>query len=220
MMRDSKEIFSFHLVNPPPLKIPWLLSHPPRLMMGLNHAESFITMNLGHPILSPRRYGLKTMATLAWWRDEDSLDGFLRQHLEYKNGWHIRMKLYRRWGEVAEIKNAVVDANLAAPDQPVVAVTLARLNLMQTRRFIIWGKPVERQVRDHQSQTMALAGIRPANTFLTFSIWKNEIEMINMVHGKDRGGDSHLLAMQERSRKDFHHEFTTMRFRATSLGLA
>ncbi len=38
--------------------------------------------------------------------------------------------------------------------------------------------------------------------------------MINMVHGGDklRDGESHKEAMQERNRKDFHHEFTTMRF--------
>ncbi len=129
-------------------------------------------------------------------------------------GWHIRMKLYRRWGKITELKEATVTPDLAVPDKPIVAVTLARLNLLQTRRFIKWGKPVEGQVRDHQGQTLALAAIRPLNTFSTFSIWRNESEMINMVQGRNKinDGDSHQLAMQERIRKDFHHEFSTMRF--------
>ena len=45
-------------------------------------------------------------------------------------------------------------------------------------------------------------------------IWKNESEMINPVRGKNesKDGESQNLAMQERTRKDFHYEFTTMRF--------
>jgi hypothetical protein len=39
-----------------------------------------------------------------------------------------------------------------------------------------------------------------------------------MVHGKGRfsGADRHAKAMVERARKDFHYEFTTLRFRALS----
>jgi hypothetical protein len=162
------------------------------------------------------RYNFKSVALLGWWNQESSLSAFLEQpaHKFLADGWHVRMKLYRKWGEISELKNAVVGPELATPDRPVVAVTLARLNLLETRRFIKWGRPVESQVRDHQGQNLALAAIRPLNTFSTFSVWKNESEMINMVNGKNklRDGDSHKLAMQERVRKDFHHEFTTMRF--------
>ena len=38
--------------------------------------------------------------------------------------------------------------------------------------------------------------------------------MIDMVHG--RSDDRHASAMKERNRKDFHHEFTTLRFRPIS----
>lgn len=173
-------------------------------------------MNLGASILSAPRYNLKTVAFFAWWREEKFLDEFLRSpcHSFADGGWHIRMRLYRRWGEISELKNAAIDPDLAASDKPVVAVTLARLKVLQTRRFIKWGKPVESQVRDHKGQTMALAAFRPFNTFSTFSLWKNESEMINMVQGRDKqqDGESHRLAMQERSRNDFHYEFSTMRF--------
>ena len=38
--------------------------------------------------------------------------------------------------------------------------------------------------------------------------------MVGMVQGRqeEHDGASHRLAMRERSRRDFHHEFTTMRF--------
>ena len=215
---NPKEIFSFHLAKLPLLDIPQFLLR--RLydnpISGLIHSESFFTMNLGKPIVSTARYNLKTFAVFAWWRNESFLDKFLEHpsHHFFESGWHVRMHLYRRWGEITELKNAAIYPNAAVPNKPIVAVTLARLKLLQTARFIRWGKPVESQVRDHKGQTLSLAALRPPKTFSTFSIWKNESEMINMVHGNNRvyDGESHHLAMQERIRKDFHHEFSTMRF--------
>ncbi len=218
MTMTNTEIFSFHLVTIPFLDVPRFVFTPMhgKNIPGLNHSESFFTMNLGESIVSPPRYNFKTFALFAWWSDEKFLDDFLQQtSFQFLNdGWHVRMKLYRRWGEISEIKNAFLNPPTTTTDSPVVAVTLARLNLLQTHRFIEYGKPVESQVRNHHGQTLALAAFRPLNTFSTFSIWKNESEMINMVRGGDklRDGESHKLAMQERNRKDFHHEFTTMRF--------
>lgn len=212
------EIFSFHLVKLTLSEIPRFLRSPihKKNISGLNHSESFLTMNLGQPIISTPRYNFNQFAFFAWWRNETFLDEFLQQHPYrfFDKGWHVRMTLYRRWGEISELSNAVVTPNLEIADRPIVAVTLARLNLLQTRRFIKWGKPVESQVRDHKGQTLALAAVRPMNTFSTFSIWKNESEMLNMVHGRNKlyDGESHKLAMRERVRKDFHSEFSTMRF--------
>lgn len=214
-MEFSNEIFSFHLMKLPLRKVPFFLFKPADKVPGLLHSESFLTMKLGAPITFFSRYNFNIAAFFAWWKEEYFLSQFLESSSQdfFSNGWHVRMKLYRRWGQVSELKNAIVIPELAEPNKSVVAVTLARLNILQTVRFIKWGKPVERQVRDHQGQNMALAAIRPLNTFSTFSIWKNESELLNMVHGRhEHDGDSHKLAMQERSRKDFHHEFTTMRF--------
>ena len=42
--------------------------------------------------------------------------------------------------------------------------------------------------------------------------------MTDMVHGEGSfpGATRHADAMEERDRKDFHHEFITLRFRALS----
>ncbi len=173
-------------------------------------------MNLGEPVMSGSRYNVTAAAMFAWWSSESRLDEFLKQpsHRYFDEGWHVRMRLYRRWGEIAELKDAAVDLDAKTPEGPVVAVTLARLKLLETTRFIKWGKPVESQVRDHSGNTLALAALRPLNTFSTFTIWRNEREMLDMVAGHDesKDGASHKLAMRERVRKDFHHEFMTMRF--------
>ncbi|RYE74585.1 MAG: hypothetical protein EOO74_11300, partial [Myxococcales bacterium] len=88
--------------------------------------------------------------------------------------------------------------------------------------FISWGRPVERQVRDHPGVTLALAAMRPPRTVSTFSIWQSGRAMTDMVMGRDRGPSPrddvrrHAEAMRERERRDFHHAFTTLRFRPLS----
>ena len=183
---------------------------------GLKHSESLFTMNLGESVLAPHRYNFESVAFFAWWSKESFLSDFLKysSYNFLKNGWHVRMKLYRRWGKITELSNAFVQPSLAEPEKTVVAVTLARLRLREITRFTKWGKPVEKQVRNHTGKNLALAAFRPLNTFSTFSIWQNEAEMRNMVRGRDKlhDGESHNLAMKERIRKNFHYEFTTLRF--------
>jgi hypothetical protein len=168
-MESSNEIFSFHLIKLPLTKVPFFLLRPHSKVSGLLHSESLLTMNLGSSIVLSSRYNCNLAAYFAWWKEEHFLDQFLESPAQnsFAHGWHVRMKLYRRWGQVSELKNTLVNPELANPNQSVVAVTLARLNLLQTARFIKWGMPVERQVRDHQGQILALAAIRPLNTFST-----------------------------------------------------
>jgi hypothetical protein len=92
------------------------------------------------------------------------------------------------------------------------------LKLPQIPRFIHWGKPVETLVRDHPGATLALAAFRPPRTVSTFSVWRSQREMVEMVRGQGAvpGAGRHAAAMVERRRKDFHHEFTTLRFRPLS----
>lgn len=174
-------------------------------------------MNLGEPIVSTPRYNFTTIAFFARWNDETAISDFLNRPSNrfLLDGWHVRMKLYRKWGAVSELANSFVAESESKFDGPVVAVTLARLRLSETIRFAKWGKPVERQVKNHPGNRLAYAAIRPLTTFSTFSVWDNETEMLNMVRGRNqiRDGESHREAMGERSRRDFHHEFTTMRFK-------
>ena len=85
-------------------------------------------------------------------------------------------------------------------------------------RFLRWGKPVERLVRDHPGTTLALAAFRPPRTISTFSVWRTVGEMEEMVRGYSTVPDPerHAAAMAERQRRDFHHEFATYRFRPLS----
>jgi hypothetical protein len=178
-------------------------------------------MELGSGIFSPARMQLRRLAVFAEWEGEDALDAFLTDTdlgRRLNAGWHVRLEFLRRWGRVSEFDELPASVDRMDPEAPVVAVTLARLKLSEVPRFIRWGKPVEKLVRDHPGTTLALAAIRPPRTVSTFSVWRSQREMVEMVrgHGSVPGAERHAAAMVERERKDFHHEFTTLRFRALS----
>lgn len=178
-------------------------------------------MTLGRPVALPSRYRPHQIAMFAVWQNEDAIDDFLRANrlgLTLAVGWHVRMEFLRRWGHIRELDGLPRIAREYDDHLPVVAVTLARLRVSQAIRFIRWGRPVEEQVRDDPATTITLAAMRPIRMLSTFSIWRTQQAMTDMVHGRSAApsADRHAKAMQERNRKDFHHEFTTQRFRPIS----
>lgn len=178
-------------------------------------------MTLGAGIFSSSRLLLRQLIVFAQWENEAAINHFLTENrlgIELAKGWHIRLLFLRQWGGISGFE--IPDKSLETTDSnvPVVAVTLARMKLPEVPRFICWGRPVEKLVRDHPGTTLSLASIRLPRTVSTFSIWKSQKEMTDMVHGHSRVPDPrrHVDAMGERKRKDFHFEFTTLRFQPIS----
>lgn len=216
-------VFSFHLAECGFATTLGALVRPPRSQStpGLVHAECMVPMTLGRPVALPWRYRPHQIAVFAAWQSESAIDEFMRSAglgRALAEGWHVRMEFVRRWGHVRELDGLPQNALEHEDHQPVVAVTLARLRVSQAIRFIRWGKPVEEQVRDDPATTMSLAAMRPIGTLSTFSIWRTQRAMTDMVHGRSNTplSDRHARAMQERKRKRFHYEFTTLRFRPIS----
>jgi hypothetical protein len=154
----------------------------------------------------------------AAWESEAAIDDFLegtKLGRAFAAGWHVRMAFLRRWGHISEFDGLAESVGEQDPEAPVVAVTLARMKLPQVLRFIRWGKPVEELVRDHPGTTLAAAAMRLPRTVSTFSAWRSQREMVDMVRGQSAvpQPERHAAAMVERRRKDFHFEFTTLRFR-------
>lgn len=212
-------VHSFHLAKPGPMTMVAALVRPPTsaAVAGLHHAECMMPMRLGAAMLSPARWQLRELAMFAAWESEAAIDEFLqrtRLGRALATGWHVRLQFLRRWGHVAEFDGLPAVAGDTDPEAPVVAVTVARLKMLQVPRFIRWGLPVERLVRDHPGTTLALAAMRPPGTISTFTVWKSAREMTDMVHGRSaiQAPKRHAEAMVERDRKDFHFEFTTLRF--------
>lgn len=216
---DAVAVHTFHLAKPGALRAAAALLRPPTpaTVAGLQHAECMIPMRLGAAIISPWRWQVRCLAMFAAWESEAAVDGFLADTplgITLARGWHVRLRFLRRWGHVAALDGLPAVAGKTDPDAPVVAVTLARLKLLQVPRFVRWGKPVERLVRDHPGATLAMAATRPWRTISTFTIWHSAREMTKMVHGRSDvpAPERHATAMVERRRKDFHVEFTTLRY--------
>lgn len=216
-------IHSFHLAEVPLRAGTTALVRPPRpaTVPGLDHLETLSLMRLGAPVVSPDRLQLGRVAVFAQWQDEVALERFLARDplgCSLTAGWHVRLEFLRRWSNIAAFRGLPAKTGGWHQDEPVVAVTLARMRIQEIPRFLHHGRPVERLVRDHPGVTLALAGFRPPRTISTFSIWRSGRQMVEMVHGRSDVEDPkrHSDAMRERERRDFHHEFATFRFRALS----
>ncbi|WGF91524.1 hypothetical protein [Aequorivita marisscotiae] len=212
-------IFSYHLVElPRVVAIRGMFLKPiAKNTKGLIHAEYMMAMTLGSPILSPSRILIKQIAVFAQWENESALDEFLRGNKfgrRLAKGWQVRLEFLRQWGKYDAFKIPEQTAKVE-DTSPVVAVTIARMKPLEVPRFIHWGRPVEKLVRDHPGTTLSLASYSFPHTVSTFSIWKTEKEMTDMVHGHSaiRKPKRHADAMKERARKNFHFEFTTLRFK-------
>jgi hypothetical protein len=215
-------VFSYHLTQTTYANGLKSILFPPKPedVRGLIYAEFMSVMKLGAPIISPSRMLFNQVAVFAQWENETSIDEFLEKEQVGKmlaNGWHARLSFLRQWGSISGFKvpNEDLETDL---DSPVVAVTIARMKMFQVPRFIQWGRPVEKLVRDHPGTTLSLASIRYPRTISTFSIWKSAKEMTDMVRGHSSVPEPtrHIDAMKERDRKDFHFEFTTLRFKPIS----
>lgn len=216
-------IFSFHLARVPVItSIEALISPPePKDVAGLIHAECMTCMTLGSEIFSPSRMLLRQIAVFAQWENEMAIDNFLSSTglgKKLNTGWHTRLQYRRQWGYISEFAIPKETGEPTDVAGPVVAVTIARMRLPQVPRFIKWGRPTEQLVRDHPGTTLALAAIRLPRTVSTFSVWQSQKEMEDMVRGHSAVPDPkrHADAMKERNRKDFHFQFTTLRFKPIS----
>lgn len=216
-------IFTYHLVRTSYISAFKVILFPPtsRHITGLIHAECMTSMTLGSPIFSSSRILVRQIALFAQWENEESIDNFLKNQAIGKifaKGWHTRLIFMRQWGKISgfEIANAAIE--IEPMSNPVVAVTIARMKLFEVPRFLHWGRPVEKLVRDHPGTILSSASIRLPRTVSTFSIWKSQKEMTDMVHGHSSVPQPkrHINAMSERDRRDFHFEFTTLRFKPIS----
>ncbi len=213
-------VFTFHFAKTQVATTIRALCYPPtgQQVPGLDHAECMTKMTLGAPIVSPARMQLHHLTMFAAWESDGAIDAFLANTSlgrALATGWHVRMAFLRRWGYISEFDGLAESVGEHDPAAPVVAVTLARMKLPQVPRFIWWGRPVEELVRDHPGTTLAIAAMRLPRTVSTFTVWTSQQEMVDMVRGHSAvpRPERHKVAMAERQRKDFHFEFTTLRFK-------
>lgn len=216
-------IYTYHLVKTSYTSALKVILFPlkSKNITGLIHAECMTSMTLGSPIISPFRILIRQIAVFAQWENEEAVDNFLKNNIHGKilaKGWHTRLIFMRQWGIISGFEINDEQIEIDPVNNPVVAITIARMKLFEVPRFIHWGRPVEKLVRDHPGTILSSASIRLPRTVSTFSIWKSQKEMTDMVHGHSSVPQPkrHINAMKERDRRDFHFEFTTLRFKPIS----
>ncbi|MCF8715980.1 hypothetical protein JM658_14175 [Joostella atrarenae] len=213
-------VFSYHLIELSFFRgVKGIFSSPvSKKTKGLIHSEYMTTMTLGSSITSTSRFLIKQVAVFMQWEDENALDEYLKQDSFGRvltRGWHVRLTFIRKWGKYNGFRIPEQEESIEQNIYPVVAITIAKMKPLEVPRFINWGRPVEKLVRDHPGTTLSLASVKLPNTVSTFSIWKTEKEMTDMVHGHSKvtKPKRHSNAMKERVRRNFHFEFTTLRFK-------
>lgn len=216
---ENKNIFTYHLIKLSFFSALKNVLFPinKTKIKGLIHAETMSAMELGSSVFAPTRLFSKTVVVFAQWENDIAFSEFLQTNSfgkQLSKSWYLKLKYVRQWGSISHFDIPKTQIEIDNENQAVVAVTLARMKYTEIPRFLRWGRPVEKLVRDHSGTTLSLASIRYPNLISTFSIWKSQKEMTEMVHGhsKMENPKRHSNAMKERNRKDFHFEFTTLRF--------
>lgn len=184
---------------------------------GMIYCETMSAMVLGSSLFSKSRIASREIVFFAQWENNEALENFLRNDSFGKileKGWYAKLKFVRQWGKISGFQIPKSTEEQTYERSCVVSVTIAKMRYKEIPRFLRWGRPVEKLVRDHPGTTLSLASIRYPNTISTFSIWKTQKEMTDMVRGHSNvpKPKRHIDAMGERDRKDFHFEFTTLRF--------
>ena len=216
-------IFTYHLIKLPIIQVLKNMIFPIKSnkIEGLIYAETMSAMILGSAIFSKSRIFSREIVVFAQWENEKALADFLSTNSfgkKLNKSWFLKLQFVRQWGNISGFHIPETSNQPNTEINPVVAITLARMKFLQIPRFIRWGRPVEKLVRDHSGTTLSLASIRYPNLVSTFSIWKTQKEMTDMVHGHSKmpKPKRHIDAMKERNKKDFHYEFTTLRFKVLS----
>ena len=135
---------------------------------------------------------------------------------ELDRGWHVRLEFVRRWSDIAALPGLPARAGTWDQDEPIVAVTLARMRIPELPRFLRHGRPVERLVRDHPGVDPRGRRTAPAPHHLdVLGVAQRASDGRDGARplGRARTRRGTLTAMRERERRDFHHEFATYRFR-------
>lgn len=183
----------------------------PAEMPGLRHADIALTAPLSASLLGkpdPGRIGLA-----AFWDDEDALDRFLASHPlagKLASGWHVRLAALRAFGTWPGLPSDTPTTRAVDHEGPVAALTLGRLRLSQTVRFLRTSAKAEARVIGAPGLIWATGMARPPFVS-TFSLWESTRASSTYAFGNAE--PAHPEAIAESERKAFHHQQAFIRFR-------
>jgi len=206
-------IASVHIANVGPRSTLSVLRKAPKPaeVGGLRNAEVALTAPLSASVLA--RPDLGRVALVAFWDDDEALDHFLAGHpvaRELAGGWHLRLEALRAFGTWPGLPADTPTTRTVDHDGPVAALTIGRLRLSQTVRFLRTSAKAEAGVLGAPGLVWATGLARPP-LVSTFSLWESTRALATYAFG--RAATAHPDAIAEGERKSFHHRQAFIRFR-------
>lgn len=179
---------------------------------GLRYAEITTAAPLSGRLLP--RPNLGRVGLIASWDDELALDAFLAGHPlaeQLAHGWHVRLQPTRVFGTWPQLPGLPATEMPMDDMEPAAVLTLGRLKLSQTLRFLRASAAAEGlAVRD--PALLASTGLaRPPGLVATFSLWRTTSAM--RAYARGERSREHLAAVQAHAARPFHHASAFVRFR-------
>jgi heme-degrading monooxygenase HmoA len=185
----------------------------PAEVPGLRSAE----VALFAPLALSRPPRLGRAGLIAFWDDEDAVDRFFEgpQGRRFAGGFEAHLRPLRAYGSWPGLPTDVPDSRAVAHDGPVVVLTLGRLRLSQTVRFVRASRPAEAAAVAHPGLIWGSAAIRPPFV-ATVSVWASAQATAAYAYGQQQ--PAHSQAIDAQRRKDFHRRSAFIRFAPVRLG--
>lgn len=179
---------------------------------GLHYAEIAIAAPLSSHLLPKPNLG--RVGLIATWDDDHSLDRFLACHPlaeQLAHGWRVRLQPTRIFGAWPRLSGLLAREEPMDDEEPAAVLTIGRLRLSQTVRFLRASAAAEGlAVRD--PSVLASTGLARLPALVgTFSLWQSTAAM--RAYARGEAHSAHLAAVQAHSAQPFHHESAFVRFR-------
>jgi hypothetical protein len=207
-------ILSLHIADVRLRRAPSLLrTQPvPTEVEGLRYAQMAIAAPLGPRLLPAPKPG--RIVLVAAWEEDSPLDRFLTDHplaAQLATGWHVRLAPTRVFGAWPAIDGLPCEAESMDDNEPVAVLTLGRLRLTQTLRFLRASAKAE-GILIGEPELLAATGLaRPPHLVATFSLWRTVAAM--RAYATGQAHPQHRAAVQAHATRSFHHESAFIRLR-------
>lgn len=156
---------------------------------------------------------LGRVGLIAFWDDDAALDAFLDDDplaAVLAGGWRVRMEPLRAYGSWPGLPDDLPRERSVAYDGPAVVLTLGRLRVSQTVRFLRASGKAEAKVAKAPGMIWATAMARPPFV-ATCSLWQDSKAIATYAYGNS--DPRHLDAIHQQEAKDFHKQSAFVRFR-------
>jgi hypothetical protein len=174
----------------------------PSEVEGLRHANVALGAQLSSSVMPPRELG--RVGLVAFWDDDAALDRFLDSHPV------VRLEPLRAHGSWPGLPSDVPSSRVTDHEGPAAVLTLGRLRLTQTARFLRTSAKAEGSAVVAPGMIWATGLARPPFVS-TCSLWESTKALSSYAFG--RGEPAHADAIAEQDARDFHHQSAFIRFR-------